>query len=262
MILSNKNEVIKVTKIYGHRGSKGYFPENTMLSFHEAIKAGVDGVELDVHLTKDNQLVVMHDATVDRIYNGTGYIKDFNLHELKRLKLNKSFQSYSNYQSSWELERIPTLKEVLEILEVAKINLNIELKTVMFNYPGIEEKVLNYVKKYAPSLSVTYSSFHLPTLVRLREYDPSVELGFLIQHPIPSLQDYLNQFKLNKVHADKALFRHPLLSLDIESSDVRVWTVNKSDDLVDFLQMGVDTIITDYPDRALRLRDQLNSISV
>lgn len=251
-----------MTKIYGHRGSKGYFPENTLLSFHEAIKAGVDGIELDVHFTKDQQLVVIHDETVDRTFNGTGYVKDYNLHKLKSLKLNQSFQSYSNYQSSWELERIPMLEEALDVLETAKVELNIELKTVMFNYPGIEQKVLDCVKKYAPSLSVTYSSFHLPTLVRIRELDPAAELGFLIQHPIPSLHDYLTQFKIDKVHVDKALFRHSMLNLDIEMADVRVWTVNKANDLVDFLQAGVDTVITDYPDRALRLRDELNSISI
>ena len=71
------------TKIYGHRGSMGTMPENTLLRFRHALELGVDGIELDVQLTKDGQLVVIHDEKIDRTTNGTGYVKDFKLNEIK-----------------------------------------------------------------------------------------------------------------------------------------------------------------------------------
>ncbi|BAM48522.1 glycerophosphodiester phosphodiesterase family protein [Amphibacillus xylanus] len=250
-----------MTKVFGHRGSKGYFPENTLLSFHEAIRAGVDGIELDVHLTKDRQLVVIHDATVDRTFDGSGYVKDFNLVDLKRLKLNQSFKSFTHYQSTWDLERIPTLEEALEIFALAKIDLNIELKTTQFDYPGIEEMVISCVKQYAPSLNVIYSSFHLPTLARLRACDPNCNIGFLVEQPIPLLQDYLKQFQLNKIHLDKSLIKHIKMTSDISMQDIKVWTVNKTSELIYFLNKEVDTIITDFPDRALQIRHELKANS-
>ena len=137
-----------MTKIYGHRGAKGMYPENTLLSFKKAIDQGVDGLELDVHLTKDGEVVVIHDETLDRTTSGTGWIKDLTLAEIKQVSAGSKFSHFPYYQAEWDKEQVPTLKEVLELLEPYPIELNIELKTNEVVYEKIEEKVHELVQKY------------------------------------------------------------------------------------------------------------------
>ncbi|MBR2756972.1 MAG: glycerophosphodiester phosphodiesterase, partial [Exiguobacterium sp.] len=110
--------------IYAHRGYSANYPENTLSAFEAALPY-VDGIELDVQLSKDGRLVVIHDETVDRTTNGTGWVKDMMLQELRQLKIDG-------------YERIPTLEEVLGLIERSNVTLNIELKTDQYAYPGIE----------------------------------------------------------------------------------------------------------------------------
>jgi glycerophosphoryl diester phosphodiesterase len=118
------------TKIFGHRGSMGTMPENTLLGFSHALDCGVDGIELDVQLTKDGELVVIHDEKIDRTTDGTGYVKDYTLHELKQFSAGVKFSDLELFDKNvWCLERIPTLEEVLELITPYQIELNIELKT-------------------------------------------------------------------------------------------------------------------------------------
>ena len=137
-----------MTKIYGHRGAKGMYPENTLLSFQKAIDQGADGLELDVHLTKDGEVVVIHDETLDRTTSGTGWIKDLTLAEIKKVSAGSKFSRFPYYQKEWDQEQVPTLKEVLELMGPYSIELNIELKTNDVIYEKIEEKVYELVQKY------------------------------------------------------------------------------------------------------------------
>ena len=118
------------TQVWAHRGASAYAPENTLEAFRLA-----DGVELDVQLSRDGELVVAHDETIDRVSNGTGYIKDYTLAQLKKLSFNRLFPKFKD-------ARIPTLKEVYELLKPAGLTVNVELKTGIILYPEIEEKVL------------------------------------------------------------------------------------------------------------------------
>ena len=127
------------TKVWAHRGASGYAPENTLESFKMAMDMKADGVELDVQLTKDNELVVIHDETIDRTSNKTGFVKDYTLAELKSFNFNNGNEKY-------EYAQIPTLKEVFQLLKPSNMVINIELKTGVFFYEGIEEKVLKLVK--------------------------------------------------------------------------------------------------------------------
>src|SRR5690606_22694732 len=127
----------------------GIYPENTLISIEKAIEQGVDGIEIDVHMTKDGEIVVIHDEKLDRTTDGTGYIKDLSLAEIKKYSAGVKFSHFPHYDESvWKLERVPTLKEVFELIAPYDIELNIEFKTSLVNYEGIEEKVLNLVKKY------------------------------------------------------------------------------------------------------------------
>src|SRR6476619_6139509 len=130
-------------KIFGHRGSMGTMPENTLLGFRHALDLGVDGIELDVQLTKDGELVVIHDEKIDSTTDGTGYVKDYTLNELRQFSAGVAFSNLELFDKDvWALERIPTLEEVFELITPYQIELNIELKTGVFPYEGIEEKVL------------------------------------------------------------------------------------------------------------------------
>ena len=114
-----------MTKIFAHRGASAYAPENTMEAFHLAAKQGADGIELDVHVTKDGEVVVTHDEKIDRVSNGSGFVKDMTLRELKRL-------SFHNHMESYVGAGIPTLREVLEFVKTTTMAVNIELKTGLY----------------------------------------------------------------------------------------------------------------------------------
>lgn len=139
------------TKIFAHRGASGYAPENTLEAFALAITQGADGIELDVQLTKDGIPVVIHDETIDRVTEKTGFVKDYTLKELKELTvLGNKFPEYSS-------SKIPTLEEVLDAVKASGIQVNIELKTGIYWYPEIEQKVADLVKKAGMEELVIYA---------------------------------------------------------------------------------------------------------
>ncbi|MCJ8007430.1 glycerophosphodiester phosphodiesterase [Lederbergia wuyishanensis] len=243
------------TKIYGHRGCMGIYPENTMISFKKAIEQGVDGLEIDVHMTSDGEIVVIHDEKLDRTTDGMGYIKNLSLAEIKEYSAGAKFPHFPHYDQSWELERVPTLQELLEFLAPYDIELNIELKTYLVDYEGIEEKVLKVVKQYGNNRNVIYSSFHLPTLVRMKKLDPSSKIALLYEHQLPHPNDYIQTFDMEGLHISKRIVlmgNHYLKNLN---GNIRVWTVNDEYEIMHLLDLGVDAIISDYPEKALRIRN-------
>lgn len=244
---------MKKVKIIGHRGFASSFPENSLTGFKEAAELGVDGVELDVHLTKDGEVVVHHDETIDRMTDGKGWIKEKNLAELREYRLRNGLGL------SVTDEGIPTLREVFEVLEpYPEVLLNIELKTHIVLYEGIEEKVLDIVDSFEAGRDIIYSSFHLPTLIRVKQLRLDAQIAFIIQQAIPHLADYIATFQLDGIHPRKNIYfaNEQLLQ---QKSKVRPWTVNSRREITRLLQAEVDAIITKYPERALALRNQLES---
>ena len=129
-----------MTEIFAHRGASGYAPENTLEAFRLAMEQGADGIELDVHLTKDGEVVVIHDETLNRTSDGQGKVRDYTLEELKKFSFHNHIEKYKGVQ-------IPTLKEVLDLVENSSMKVNIELKTGIYWYEGIEEKTMEIVKE-------------------------------------------------------------------------------------------------------------------
>jgi glycerophosphoryl diester phosphodiesterase len=245
------------TKIYGHRGSMGDFPENTLLSFQKAIDQGVEGLELDVHMTKDLEIVVIHDEMLDRTTDGTGYVKNLSLDEIKGFSAGVKYSHFQNYEEAlWSLERVPTLKEVLELLSPYDIELNIELKTNLISYEGIEEKVLSLVKKYGNNRNVIYSSFHLPTLIRMKRIDSSANIAWLLDQQITLAQDYIHSLELEGLHLSKDIVLMDNGNLKEISKNIRVWTVNDSNEINQLLDFGVNAIMTNFPEKALLIRNE------
>ena len=120
-----------MSKIFAHRGFSGKYPENTMLAFEKAVELGVDGIELDVHLTKDNELVIIHDEDIKRTCDGEGLVKDMTLEELKKFDASATFRGVYGFCG------IPTLREYFELVKDTDIITNIELKTGVYDYPTI-----------------------------------------------------------------------------------------------------------------------------
>lgn len=237
------------TKVWAHRGASGYAPENTIEAFRIAAEMGADGVELDVQLTKDGELVVSHDERVDRVSDGSGRICDYTLAELKQFCFNKTHP-----ECVGEF-RIPTLREVFEALKETGLTVNIELKTGILFYEGIEEKTVALVHEMGYENRVLYSSFNHRSVLKVREYDSEAKLAFLYSHQLSNVADYA---LLNGVHAvnPSVLCTHmedEMRQCQRKNVDVHVWTVNSEEEMHRLSRMGVNAIITNYPDVAKRI---------
>lgn len=172
---------VKITEIFAHRGACGYEPENTMEAFALAVEQGADGIELDVQLTKDGKLVIFHDETIDRMCHGTGWVKDFTLEELRK---------YEVCSPEGKKGRIPTLREVLELVKPGNLKVNIELKTGIYWYPDIERLTVEEVKRQKMEERVIYSSFNHYSIQKLKEYAPEAETAYLYSDVILNVDEY------------------------------------------------------------------------
>ena len=161
-------------KIWAHRGCSQCYPENTITAFEKAMYIpGLSGVELDIQLTSDGELMVIHDERVDRTTDGIGFVRDMTLKEIRSLHIHNGFGA---------AERIPTMREVFELLVPSLkrgLRLNIELKTGNYSYPGIEMKIVDMVYEFDVAAAIVYSSFYAESLVRLQRLVPDAEMGIL-----------------------------------------------------------------------------------
>ncbi|MFT8871776.1 MAG: glycerophosphodiester phosphodiesterase [Sporolactobacillus sp.] len=237
------------TAIIAHRGSKSNRPENTIAAFKEAMRVGSDGIELDVHLTKDQKVVVIHDDKVNRTTNGKGQVKNFTLEELKQL------DAGSWFSPKYGEERIPTLIEVLNLLADYRGLLNIEFKTDRNIYPGIEARVFQLVKQYRPDDAVVYSSFNHESLIRMKQIDPEAETALLLWERLADPWRYTEQTGASAQHLwEASAFSETTAQLHAHNIKVRAWTVNKPKNMHIGFNVGVDALITDYPEVAIDLR--------
>lgn len=241
-----------MTKIFAHRGASAYAPENTMESFELAAKQGADGIELDVHVTKDGEVVVTHDEKIDRVSNGSGFIKDMTLRELKRL-------SFHNHMESYVGAGIPTLREVLEYVSTTNMDVNIELKTGIYWYPQIEEKTAFIVQETGMHDRVIYSSFNHHSIAKIKEIDSTAETAWLFYDVILNVEQYAKANGVEGLHpAVYHMYMSDFMKRWNESGEkVRVWTVNNEKDMKNFIQHDLEAVITNYPDVALRVRREV-----
>jgi glycerophosphoryl diester phosphodiesterase len=240
------------TKIFAHRGASGYAPENTLEAFALAITQGADGIELDVQLTKDGIPVVIHDETIDRVTEKKGWVKDYTLKELKELTVLKNkFPEYS-------AAKIPTLEEVLDAVKASGIQVNIELKTGIYWYPEIEQKVADLVKKAGMEERVIYSSFNHYSIQQMKKIVPEAETAYLYSDVILNVAEYAKNTKVDGLHSavyhvKMADFLKEYLGSNL---NVRVWTVNEKADMKWLIDAGVTAIITNYPDMAVQIKKE------
>ena len=244
-----------MTKIFAHRGASAYAPENTMEAFRLAAEQHADGIELDVQMTKDRELVVIHDETIDRVSSGTGYVKDYTLEELRAF-------SFDNHMDQYQGVQIPTLREVLELMKQEGMEVNIELKTGIYWYPGIEKKTIELVCELGMEEKVIYSSFNHYSIQEVKRLDPKAETAYLYSDVILNVENYAKDTGVHGLHpAVYHLKMSDFLRKYKESGlSVRVWTVNDEADMRTFIEENLEAVITNYPDKAIKIRKGLQKL--
>ena len=243
--------LIEKALILAHRGASGYAPENTMEAFKMAAKMGADGIELDVHLTADGQVVVCHDEKLDRTSNGQGIIPSYTLEELKAFDFGFHF-----YNGERKGIKIPTLDEVYELVAPLGMIVNVEIKSAD---PAIIPACYAIAKKYGMEEKVIYSSFNHFQIAKMKEYDKNAFIaplyGFNMLNPWNYCVDIGAQAthpKYNQI----SLVENYVKECHDRNVRVHVWTANTAEDIRFLLDAGVDAIITNYPDIAISARDE------
>ena len=229
-------------KIYAHRGCSGTYPENTIAAFKAAASLPIHGVEFDVHMTKDGELVVIHDELINRTSNGKGFVKDLTLKALKAYDFGQWFSP------RFKGETIPTLRETLYVFKDTHHHINIELKSDVFPYEGMEEKVLEMLREYRLEERVVISSFNHEMIQHVKELAPHIETAILFMEVMIAPHNYATVVGADAIHA---FFPTALRKMGKEvvasGRQFRVFTVNEAR-YADILQaIGVQAIFTDYP---------------
>ena len=240
--------------IFAHRGASAHAPENTLASFELAVVQGADGIELDVKLSADGHVVVIHDPTVDRTTGAHGRVKDMPLNELR------AFDAGSSFSDKFKDEKIPTLEEVFEAVG-EKTFINVELTNYNTRRDHLVESVCMLVKRFGLQKRVLFSSFLASNLSKARSYMPDVPIGLLALGGIPGAWHRSFGFAFGKYEA-----LHPNLKDATQQHiyfvhrlkrRVHVWTVNKEDDMRRLFKWGVDAIFTDDPKLAVEVRGEV-----
>lgn len=235
--------------IIAHRGASKYAPENTMPAFELAYEMNADGIETDVQLTKDGIPILIHDEDLRRTTNGYGLIKNYKLEELYSLDAGRSFSE------KFTGTKLVTLDEFLEWAKDKPLYLNIELKNNRINYQNIEAKVLEAIRAFKLTERTTLSTFNPASVTRLRELDGTIDIGLLRSKKSVNLIHYANQLGASSLHVNKRLVNKGLLQLsDEQNIPVRIFTVNRALELWKYTQKNIAGIITDVPDKAMKIR--------
>ncbi|MFL9845375.1 glycerophosphodiester phosphodiesterase [Flavobacterium rhizosphaerae] len=220
----------------GHRGAKGHLAENTLPSFKKAVELGAQAVELDVHVCATGELVVLHDFTVDRTTNGSGEVHKLTLASLKALQVEGKYT-------------LPTLDEVFEVLGKG-VFVNIEMKGRHTAKP-----VADFIQRYITEKGYTYSDFIVSSFQReeleaLHNISPDTPIGVLTQASVAQAMEWAAEFKAVAIHPHFSLLTESNIKKAKQAGyEIYTWTVNEPEDIARVKTLGVDGIITDYPDR-------------
>lgn len=238
-----------MTQIWAHRGASADAPENTLPAFALALGQGADGIELDVQLTRDDEVVVIHDETLERTTDGVGWVLDHSLADLLTLDASAGRRGFPGV-------RIPLLAEVLELIRDSDAIANIELKTDVLPNRGIEERVLEVVAASGCADRVVYSSFNHYTLRNLAKLGVTQPRGALISDRLFKPWRYARTLDVQALHPSvRATTRTLVERCHEQGLRVHVWTANSVKDLRRQFVHGADAVITDVPALAVELRD-------
>ncbi|MCE5285583.1 MAG: glycerophosphodiester phosphodiesterase [Pelosinus sp.] len=237
---------------YAHRGARAYAPENTMAAFTKALDLKADGIELDVQTTKDGEIVICHDHAIDRTSNGTGWIRDFTLSELKKLDFGSWFDQH------FAGEAMPTFAEFFAWYLKTPLLLNIEIKNGPVIYDNIEAELLNIMKTIAPKSFDLYnriiiSSFYHPSLCKIKELDAQFKTGVLFSARPVDVLSLIKQTNADYLHPHWHYLDSDWIKEAREAGiGVNSYTVNTPEEFAFVAPLNITGIFSDYPDRWLK----------
>lgn len=236
--------------IVAHRGFSGVAPENTMIAFKKAIEVGSDMVELDVRLSKDGEVVVIHDETLERTTTGKGRVTEKTIEELKTL------DAGSKFHPSFSGERIPKLREALELAK-GKVLVNIELKVGdygQWTILDLADRALEEAERVGMLNQAIFSSFDPSALERVLKKNPSAQVAFLYNRFWSFPQEVTGGRPFSTLNCRKSVLTHEnIFRAHQEGIRIGVYTLNTEEEMEKFIDMKVDAIITDYPDRLINI---------
>lgn len=250
MNLNNKNSIIKVA----HRGVSSLIPENTIASYKYALTLNIDMLEIDIHRTKDNKLVVMHDATTERTTLQKGVIKELTYEEL--LKYDVGIWKGEEFKG----ERIPLFKDVLSLVKSTNVVLLIEVKKPE-RYLGIEKEVLEEIKESGiDENKIIIQSFNRESVKRFRALNETIELGVLLKKKhqfirkdtIRQISKYAQYLNPNYKIASKSFIDN----VHYYNMKTLPYTVNDEASMKKLIELNVDGIISDYPQNLIKLLEE------
>lgn len=247
--MGGSGDLMNKTKVWAHRGASAYAPENTLEAFRQAVEMNADGIELDVQMTKDGVLAVIHDETLERLGGVKGWVKDFTYNELRHININKKFPAYG-------VQYIPTLEEVYALIAPTELTVNVELKTGVVFYPDIEKKVLQLTRDMGMQERVIYSSFNHYSMQAVRRLEPYAKTGILYQDGWIGVVDYAADLvQADALHPALYNVQYPGFFEDCRrrQKKVHVWTVNEESYMHMLCDYGADAIITNDPKLARKV---------
>jgi glycerophosphoryl diester phosphodiesterase len=233
--------------VSGHRGASGLAPENTMAAVRKAMQLGATMTEIDVHLTKDGHVVLMHDDSLHRTTNGRGLVAEKTVDEIKKM------DAGSWFDKAYAGEPVPTLDEVMDLVR-GKMKLNIEIKISGLE-PDIAERTIAVIHENEFSDQCVITSFDRATIEKVKVLAPDIRTGWIFSK-IPGPEIFGGTWEVLSVNY-KSVTPEFMEKARAANKQVYVWTVNKPAIMKRMIQLGVDAILTDYPDRLIEVLDQL-----
>lgn len=234
-----------------HRGAAGLAPENTISAVRAGLKYGADRIEIDVHQSSDDSLIVIHDNTLDRTTNGSGKIKDFTYSELMK------YSAGIKYSEEYANEKIPTLDEVIKEINGDAILL-IEVKHGGDIYPNIEKNIVKAIERNSAQQWCIIQSFNLDILKTINQINPDITIHKLNIAKLPFLNiwisksvefenilkyDFIDEVSIAYPFANKSVIR----KVHAADKKINVWTINDKKRIGQLINLGIDGVITDYP---------------
>lgn len=258
----------KTFDVIAHKGASGIAPENTLAAIQAALDIGVDMIELDVRNTGDEEIVVIHDETLDRTTNGTGDVHDYTLEEIKQL------DAGSWFDPKFHNEKVPTLKEALDLIN-GQCQVLIEIKHMDHpHYHGFAEKLVDIIRQEKNGYDwIILQSYEPEYIHAAHEYDPHVQTKKIMigEDSAPLIAFYIE----SKMHMGRAkeddrmkalnpeyhtLSTRRVFQMHAKGFEVYTYAVNNREDMIKVLHMGVDGIITDYPDILMQVKREIQAL--
>lgn len=255
-------------EVIAHKGASGTAPENTLVAFKKAIDLGVDMIEIDVRHTKDGEIVVIHDETLDRTTNGRGLVHDYTLAEIKEL------DAGSWFDPAFRNEKVPTLKEALDLIN-GSCKVLIEIKHMDHpHYHDFAEKLIDVIREEKNGYEwIILQSYETDYLEAAHEYDDHVQTKKIMigEDSAPLIQFYIE----TKMHLGRAkeddrmkalnpeyhtLSTRRVFRMHARGFEVYTYAVNNREDMIKMLHMGVDGIITDYPAILMEIKEEIEAL--